>query len=376
MRSLLAIAMMASLLLLALILVAQTGIHGSAARANDDCRECETNEVMTESSRDDQHGVLVRETWSIKQTKYDDGATDLHVILWQKEDNIYLNGWRVCISDFDNASSDRCDQPGDWHTTLNNHGCCHETDDPDNGEHAIDVMAWNPTAGTIAKDEKVSVYVCFWLTHENTLRKWNNDWTNSGKATDTTKACPYFGWIIDTPVDLGGGTYGHRIVIFNDDTLQTLRVESCSLRADMTFYDDLESVVCTTAVPGLPLILNPEDSLVFPLETPGSFIGGHVYGKFVLRDPTGSDYEVVNIFDHPVVEPPKGACCVPDSGCVDNLSRVECQALGGRYMGDGTTFDIVDCPTLTQWGLIVLVVLIVFSTWVVLRRRKGIVSRQ
>ncbi|MCK4224179.1 MAG: IPTL-CTERM sorting domain-containing protein [candidate division Zixibacteria bacterium] len=33
-------------------------------------------------------------------------------------------------------------------------------------------------------------------------------------------------------------------------------------------------------------------------------------------------------------------------------------------------------PTLTEWGLIVLVVLIVFSAWVVLRRRRAVVSRQ
>jgi len=33
-----------------------------------------------------------------------------------------------------------------------------------------------------------------------------------------------------------------------------------------------------------------------------------------------------------------------------------------------------EIPTLTQWGLIMLVVLIVFSTWVVLRRRKAVVS--
>jgi hypothetical protein len=35
-----------------------------------------------------------------------------------------------------------------------------------------------------------------------------------------------------------------------------------------------------------------------------------------------------------------------------------------------------EVPTLTQWGLIVLVVLILFSTWVVLKRRKAVVSRQ
>ena len=72
----------------------------------------------------------------------------------------------------------------------------------------------------------------------------------------------------------------------------------------------------------------------------------------------------------------QGACCLPDIGCVDGLTSEECLAQSGYYMGDGTTCDMVQCPTLTQWGLIVLVVLIVFSTWVVLRRRKAVVSGQ
>jgi len=69
-----------------------------------------------------------------------------------------------------------------------------------------------------------------------------------------------------------------------------------------------------------------------------------------------------------------GACCLPGGGCVDSLTQAECEALEGYYMGHGTTCDMVQCPTLTQWGLIILVVLIVFSTWVVLRRRKAVVS--
>jgi hypothetical protein len=41
-----------------------------------------------------------------------------------------------------------------------------------------------------------------------------------------------------------------------------------------------------------------------------------------------------------------------------------------------TNVEPEQIPTLTQWGLIILVALFVFSTWVALKRRKAVVSRQ
>jgi outer membrane protein assembly factor BamB len=75
-------------------------------------------------------------------------------------------------------------------------------------------------------------------------------------------------------------------------------------------------------------------------------------------------------------KPDTGACCLLAVDCVDGLTRVECEDQGGTFMGAGTTCDEVQCPTLTEWGLIVLVVLIVFSTWVVLRRRRKVLSHE
>jgi hypothetical protein len=71
-----------------------------------------------------------------------------------------------------------------------------------------------------------------------------------------------------------------------------------------------------------------------------------------------------------------GACCIPSIGCVDGLAPQECLAQCGRYMGGGTTCykDGVECPTLTQWGVIILVALLVGSAiFIMLRRRKAIV---
>lgn len=118
-------------------------------------------------------------------------------------------------------------------------------------------------------------------------------------------------------------------------------------------------------IPDLP----PEDIILDSV----LFLRGHLIAEI---DTGGGIYVDTVDFAVEILEEPTGACCVPDSGCVDSLTWEECQDLGGRYMGNGTTCDEVQCPTLTQWGLIVLVALIVFSTWVVLRRRKAVVSRQ
>jgi LPXTG-motif cell wall-anchored protein len=73
-----------------------------------------------------------------------------------------------------------------------------------------------------------------------------------------------------------------------------------------------------------------------------------------------------------------GACCHPDGTCSDNITQAECEDQGGTYMGDGTDCAQVDCvaaiPTLTEWGLILLgLVLLGFITWVFFKRKKALI---
>jgi hypothetical protein len=72
---------------------------------------------------------------------------------------------------------------------------------------------------------------------------------------------------------------------------------------------------------------------------------------------------------------------IPPLGYQDHTVETgECEI---KVFNSATGDEIFECtteqcqtPTLTQWGLIILVALIVFSTWVVLRRRRAVVSRQ
>ncbi|MEP0846734.1 MAG: hypothetical protein HRF50_07930 [Phycisphaerae bacterium] len=41
---------------------------------------------------------------------------------------------------------------------------------------------------------------------------------------------------------------------------------------------------------------------------------------------------------------PRGACCLADGSCVDNVTASECGGLGGVYQGDGLTCGMVNCP--------------------------------
>jgi hypothetical protein len=67
----------------------------------------------------------------------------------------------------------------------------------------------------------------------------------------------------------------------------------------------------------------------------------------------------------------RGTCCLA-SGCVEGLTPDECIAQGGRFIAFGVTCSNVQCPTLTEYGLIILVGLIVLSAWMILRKRKGV----
>lgn len=73
-----------------------------------------------------------------------------------------------------------------------------------------------------------------------------------------------------------------------------------------------------------------------------------------------------------------GACCLPANGCALCVNYDACVKLGGRYLGDGTTscaHDAAgDCiPTVSEWGLLVMAVLVLTAATVVIMRRRAMV---
>jgi hypothetical protein len=43
-------------------------------------------------------------------------------------------------------------------------------------------------------------------------------------------------------------------------------------------------------------------------------------------------------------EPPRGACCFPDTSCQDDMTAPECAAAGGFYQGNDTVCAEIECP--------------------------------
>ncbi len=74
--------------------------------------------------------------------------------------------------------------------------------------------------------------------------------------------------------------------------------------------------------------------------------------------------------------PPTGACCDDVDRCRGGLTSDACAAIGGAYLGDGTDCSTVLCsprpvviPTLSEWGVIAMTLLLLVSGTVILARQ-------
>ena len=176
-----------------------------------------------------QTGRKVQHTFRIHQNRFPQ-ANDLHFKLWQKENNININGWQVGISDFNQASSQRATRK--------------PTDPASDTLHAVDVEA---SGATIDSCDTVRVDVAFWLTAWNTLRLKDIKWTTD---IDSVKPCPDFGWTVGYPEDMGGGMFNHRITIYNDDADSVLNVR------DIKFLATFDTILFVDTLTGDTLPIN------------------------------------------------------------------------------------------------------------------------
>ena len=236
-------------------------------------------------------GVQVRAIWKIHQNKYD-SATDLHFKLWQKEDNIYVNGWKVDISDFTSSSSQRGNQPSPYHERVDNMPGLPRTNDPDNGQHAVDVTA---NGANIPRSTWVKVKATFWLTSWNTLRISGVTWT---KEADEKKAMPAQGWQIGWPKPdpLNPGNYTHNFTIANDDDTDCITVSGLTFLANECYYENLTNISFPAPYPDFTLC--PGENWSTNISTRGPLLGGHIYFKYAIK----SSEEVVAEYwlDHPI----------------------------------------------------------------------------
>jgi hypothetical protein len=252
-------------------------------------------------------GVEVRETFSVLQDKFLLGAHDLHFKLWQQEDNVEVNGWDAIISDFDYAISIRGNQPEPAHSQLKNLGGIPPTNNPDNGQHAVDVDAsFSTTVQAVPYNTEVKVVSTFWLTHYNT-KHIESTWT---RRDDTPqKAVPNNGWEVNWPVEnpSNPGQYLHTIKIIIDDLTESVTITGFTYLASTVRYADLSIIAFPAPIPDFDLA--PQQSWSLNAPTLGTFVGGHIYFKYGIRWNGVKVFE--DIVDHPVTSLVVGGVVFP-----------------------------------------------------------------
>ncbi len=64
-----------------------------------------------------------------------------------------------------------------------------------------------------------------------------------------------------------------------------------------------------------------------------------------------------------------GSCILPDGTCEDDVWSEECSLAEGDYLGDGTTCGSSPIPTVGEWGLIILTLLLLTGGTIVVSKR-------
>jgi hypothetical protein len=278
------------------------------------------------------NGVKVKQMFRVHQNKYSTYATDLHFKVWQKVDNIYVNGWDIDIGGFTSSTSQRGSQPEPAHSTLQNLGTILHTTDKDSGQHAIDVTA---AGASIPYCTYVKIDVDFWLTSYNTIRLSGVNWT---KDADVLQAVPNFGWTIDypTPHPTLPGVYQHRVTITNDDPTSSINLTGIKILpsvSDVNIHDtNVPFSTDSNTITVSDKNLAPGQSCIVDVNTVVQYIGNHIYSYFGVNDSN-----LIVVTDHPVTDVPPGL------------------------------------PTLSQWGLIIMAGLLLTVGMVVIWRKSKIV---
>jgi hypothetical protein len=209
----------------------------------------------------EQEGVMVRETIRIDQYQYLDYASDLEFTLWV-ELGLYINGWKVTISNFTSSSSTRS-------TDMY-------------GISQVFVKAWG---AIIPFGSNVVVDAIVWISGQNDMRMKDVNWTRTG---DPEKALPDHGWAVAYPSEdpLNPGHFNHTLTIFNDDLIDSLNVTGLAFNATMDYYKNLTTIIFPSALPDFTV--GPENNWSIPIPTLGSLVGGHIYFRYGLKNATGN----------------------------------------------------------------------------------------
>lgn len=219
-------------------------------------------------------------------------ATDLHLKVWQKEDNIDIKSWSVVVggADIDRIQSARGSQPPPY-------------DAIDNGMHAVDIdIDFTPPG--VDRFDTITVDIQLLLTSWNTQRIADLEWTF---AEEEAKIAPNHGWALSPPLldPQYPGEWVHLFEICNDDTLEPLVLKNLqvAIKEQEANMDDLETFTYwdATLIDTAGLLLLPGECVEFAVPgPPGSPADSqHVWGHYEVWGAARQDsIPVDSWFDH------------------------------------------------------------------------------
>lgn len=292
----------------------------------------------------------VVEEFEVTQDAFLYSATDLRFRVWQKEDNIDIIAWDIDVGEFSTGEAYRTQQPEPAHSQAVPSG-----QDPDNGKHAIFVTAkffglshQDPddylrcTPG-VYKGTVVRIIIRLWLTSYNTIRIADATWSTCFPPGASAPAnIPDHGWSIGYPVPIATlpGQFAHPMS-FSNDSNDPIYLSDASYMAMPEAYHDFNNVSFKAATPAGEMQLaggkatKGVNVLAVDIATKGELLGSFIYHTYKIGKFAGDPNAIVVKARHLVVPPP------------------------------------TDGPTLSQWGLIVMGLLIagVGAAAIVRRRR-------
>jgi len=292
-------------------------------------------ETVTEGGEKAGVPVPVRHIKRVHQNKFDN-ATDLHFKVWQKMDNVNVTGWRVEISNFTSSSSQRSDQPEPYHSKIDNHPAYPKTNNPDNGQHAIDVFA---NGAIIRESSWVKINVTFWQTNKTCDNRITWSGANWTKGAEKKKAEPDNGWGADLPQQHSKkpGVFYHNWTFTNYDTVDNVTVSGLTFLPTMVWYENLTDIIFPYP-PYLDFTLRPGESWFIIINDTYSLVGGHIYFKYSIK--ASEEHVSENWADHPVTEIPPSALTITTTpgGTTD-------PPLGTHHYSYPTVVSVLAIPT-------------------------------
>ena len=243
-----------------------------------------------------------QEVLKIKQTRLP-VAHDLHVKFWQKEDNIHIVNSAVTGTGggLPMPTSNRPGwQPGTYNTTVNNLPGLPQTNNPDDGSHAID-LTWDNLNIPLMGDTDPPVRINFrWTLSAYNVKYHEIKWSGSGEVKHT----PLSGWTVEDPAP-AGNQWVHRVTIWNlddpsDPNAMPLHVNDLKYWAINNLEplgdEQLGAWSSWIPAPATAFTLSPGTSFFFDVLTDVST--ARILGSYQALDaPRGAEL-ITDVFDH------------------------------------------------------------------------------